>query len=82
MCVGCAATYAAIAASTLTYSMNELYGSEASSIVAVSNADLARAAAITTTLSRNSTITIKQTSPVVTSVATDRGVDSTAQQAI
>jgi hypothetical protein len=26
MCVGCAAAYAAIAASTVTYSMTDLYG--------------------------------------------------------
>jgi hypothetical protein len=79
MCVGCAAAYAAIAASTVTYSMTDLFGSEAPFIVTVTNADLASAAAITTTLSGTSTIRITQTSPVL---ATDRGVDPTAQQAI
>ncbi len=79
MCMGCAAAYAAISASTVTYSMSDQYGSEASYMVPAANADLASAAAITTTLSGTSTIRITQTSPVL---ATDRGVDPTAQQAI
>jgi hypothetical protein len=77
--MGCAAAYAAISASTVTYSMTDLFGSEAPFFVTVTNADLASAAAITTTLSGTSTIRITQTSPVL---ATDRGVDPTAQQAI
>jgi hypothetical protein len=59
--------------------MTDLFGSEAPFIVTVTNADLARAAEIKTAQSGTSTIRITQTSPVL---ATDRGVDPTAQQAI
>lgn len=82
MCVGCAAAYAAIAASTVTYSMTELYGSEASSIVTVTNADMARAAAIRTAPTGTASITIKSTAPAVKIGAIERGIDSTSQQAI
>jgi hypothetical protein len=82
MCVGCAAAYAAIAASTVTYSMTDLYGSEASSIVTVTNSDLAKAAAITTTPSGTAAITIKPTSPETKSAALNRGTSRTSLQAI
>ena len=82
MCVGCAAAYAAIAASTVTYSMTDLFGSEAPFIVTVTNADLARAAEIKTAQSGTASITIKSTAPAVKVSAVDRGVDSTSQFAI
>ena len=82
MCVGCAAAYAAIAASTVTYSMSDLYGSEASSIVTVTNADLARAAAITTTPSGTASITIKPATAEVKVAAVNRGIDPTSHQTV
>jgi hypothetical protein len=64
MCVGCAAAYAAIAASTVTYSMTDLYGKEPGFQFMVSSDALAEAAIITTTPSGTASITIKSAAPV------------------
>jgi GH25 family lysozyme M1 (1,4-beta-N-acetylmuramidase) len=82
MCVGCAAAYAAIAASTVTYSMTDRFGSEAPFIVTVTNADLARAAEIKTAHSGTASITIKSTAPVVKTAAVNRGIDPNSYQAV
>jgi len=48
MCVGCAAAYAAIAASTATFSLSDMSAKESSLNFTIKYDDLAKAAAITT----------------------------------
>ena len=80
MCVGCAAAYAAIAASTVTYSLSDINGKESGFQFAVSSEDLSKA--ITTTPTGSSAITIKSTAPVNNSAAVNRGIDPGSHQAI
>ena len=81
MCVGCAAAYAAIAASTVTYSLSDINGKESGFQITASSADLSKA--ITTTPTGSSAITIKSTAPVVNSAAAvNRGIDPNSYQAV
>lgn len=82
MCVGCAAAYAAIAASTVTYSLSDLNGKESAFNFTMTSADLAKAAAMTTTPAGAAAITIKSTTPEVKAVAINRGIDPTSHQVI
>jgi GH25 family lysozyme M1 (1,4-beta-N-acetylmuramidase) len=82
MCVGCAAAYAAIAASTVTYSLSDLNGKESAFSFTMTSADLAKAAAMTTTPAGTAAITIKSAAPEVKAVAINRGIDPTSHQAI
>jgi len=80
MCVGCAAAYAAIAASTITYSLGDINGKESGFQFTVSSDDLSKA--ITTTPTGTSAITIKSTAPVVKTAAVNRGIDPNSYQAV
>jgi GH25 family lysozyme M1 (1,4-beta-N-acetylmuramidase) len=80
MCVGCAAAYAAIAASTVTYSLSDINGKESGFQFAVSSEDLSKA--ITTTPTGSSAITIKSTAPVINSAVVNRGIDPNSYQAV
>jgi hypothetical protein len=82
MCVGCAAAYAAIAASTATFSLSEINGKESGFQFTVSSDALAKAAMITTTSSGTASITIKSAAPEVKSAAVNRGIDRTSHQAV
>jgi hypothetical protein len=82
MCVGCAAAYAAIAASTATFSLSEINGKESGFQFTVSSDALAKAAMITTTSSGTASITIKSAAPEVKSAAVNRGIDRTSHKAI
>lgn len=82
MCVGCAAAYAAIAASTVTYSLSDLNGKESAFNFTVTSADLAKAAAMTTTPTGTAAITIKSAAPEIKAVAINRGIDPTSHQVI
>ena len=80
MCMGCAAAYAAIAASTITYSLGDINGKESGFQFTVSSDDLSKA--ITTTPTGTSAITIKSTAPVVKTAAVNRGIDPNSYQAV
>ena len=82
MCVGCAAAYAAIAASTATFSLSEINGKESGFQFTVSSDALAKAAMITTTSSGTASITIKSAAPEVKSAAVNRGIDRTSHKAV
>jgi hypothetical protein len=82
MCVGCAAAYAAIAASTVTFSLSDISGKESAFNFTVTSDDLAKAAAITTAPTGTASITIKSDSTSVNGAALNRGVDRTSHQAI
>jgi hypothetical protein len=82
MCVGCAAAYAAIAASTATFSLSEINGKESGFQFTVSSDALAKAAMITTTTTGTASITIKPAAPEVKSAAVNRGIDRTSHKAI
>jgi hypothetical protein len=82
MCVGCAAAYAAIAASTATFSLSEITGKESGFQFTVSSDALAKAAMITTTTTGTASITIKSAAPEVKSAAVNRGIDRTSHKAI
>jgi hypothetical protein len=78
--MGCAAAYAAIAASTITYSLGDINGKESGFQFTVSSDDLSKA--ITTTPTGTSAITIKSTAPVVKAAAVNRGIDPNSYQAV
>ncbi len=82
MCVGCAAAYAAIAASTATFSLSEINGKESGFQFTVSSDALAKAAMITTTTTGTASIMIKSAAPEVKSAAVNRGIDRTSHKAI
>ena len=82
MCVGCAAAYAAIAASTATYSLSDINGKESGFQFTVTSDALAKAAMITTTPSGTAAITIKSAAPEVKSAAVNRGLDRTSHKTI
>ena len=67
MCVGCAAAYAAIAASTVTFSLSDINGKESAFNFSVSGEELAKAAAITTLSAGTASITIKSDAPATKS---------------
>ena len=77
MCVGCAAAYAAIAASTVTYSLSDISGKESAFNFTFTSEELAKAAAINTSSTGTASIVIKTetTATAVTSLrhGTDRG---------
>jgi hypothetical protein len=78
--MGCAAAYAAIAASTITYSLGDINGKESGFQFTVSSDNLSKA--ITTTPTGTSAITIKSTAPVVKTAAVNRGIDPNSYQAV
>jgi hypothetical protein len=80
MCVGCAAAYAAIAASTVTYSLSEINGKETGFQLNVSSDDLKKA--ITTTPTGSSAITISQPKEKVSKASMRGSLDRTARKAI
>jgi hypothetical protein len=80
MCVGCAAAYAAIAASTATYSLSEINGKESGLQFTVSSDALANA--ITTTPTGSSAITITQPQAKVSAVLMRGSIDPTSHQAV
>jgi hypothetical protein len=82
MCVGCAAAYAAIAASTVTFSLSDMSAKESSLNFTIKYDDLAKTAAITTTPSGTAAITINPTGPETKSAALNRGTSRTSLQAI
>jgi hypothetical protein len=80
MCVGCAAAYAAIAASTVTYSLSDINGKESGFQFTISSDDLLKA--ITTTPTGSSAITISQPKEKVSTLSRRGRSGSTSQQAI
>jgi hypothetical protein len=82
MCVGWAAAYAAIAASTVTYSLSEINGKESAFTFTVSSEELAKAAAIKTAPSGTASITINPASPNTKSAALTRATGRTWLQAL
>ena len=82
MCVGCAAAYAAIAASTVTYSLGEINGKESAFSFTVSSEELAKAASMNPTFTGTASIVIKAKNPVSESAIQRRGVDRTSLKEI
>jgi hypothetical protein len=80
MCMGCAAAYAAIAASTATFSLSDFNEKQPGLQFAISFDDLSKT--ITTTPTGSSAITIKSTAPVINSAAVNRGIDPGSHQAV
>ena len=80
MCVGCAAAYAAIAASTVTYSLSDINGKESGFQFTVSSDDLSKA--ITTTPTGSSAITISQPKEKVSTLSMRGWIDPTSHQTI
>lgn len=82
MCVGCAAAYAAIAASTITYSVSDFNDKDSAIRFPVIGQDLFVPGAITTTPSGTPAITLKSDSSSVKDAALNRGLDRTSHLAI
>ena len=82
MCVGCAAAYAAIAASTVTYSLSDINGTESAFNFTISSEELAKAAAISASPTGTASIVIKAKAPVSESALQRRGVDRTSLKEI
>ena len=80
MCMGCAAAYAAIAASTLTYSLSDINGKESGFQFTVSSNDLSNA--ITTTPTGSSAITISKPQAKASEVIMRGSIDPTSNQAV
>jgi hypothetical protein len=74
MCVGCAAAYAAIAASTVTYSLSDISGKESAFNFTINSEEWAKAAAINTSATGTASIVIKnETTAAAKSLR--RGID-------
>jgi hypothetical protein len=80
MCMGCAAAYAAIAASTVSFSLSEFNEKQPGLQFAISFNDLSKT--ITTTPTGTSAITITQPQEKASAVITRGSIDRTSQQAI
>ncbi len=80
MCMGCAAAYAAIAASTVSFSLSEFNEKQPGLQFAISFNDLSKT--ITTTPTGSSAITITQPQEKASAVITRGSIDRTSQQAI
>jgi hypothetical protein len=80
MCMGCAAAYAAIAASTVTFSLSDFNEKQSGLQFAISFNDLSKT--ITTTPTGSSAITITQPQEKASAVITRGSIDRTSQQAI
>ena len=80
MCMGCAAAYAAIAASTVSFSLSEFNEKQPGLQFAISFNDLSKT--ITTTPTGSSAITITQPQEKASAVLTRGSIDRTSQQAI
>jgi hypothetical protein len=78
--MGCAAAYAAIAASTVTFSLSEFNEKQPGLQFAISFNDLSKT--ITTTPTGSSAITITQPQEKASAVITRGSIDRTSQQAI
>jgi hypothetical protein len=78
--MGCAAAYAAIAASTVTFSLSEFNEKQPGLQFAISFNDLSKT--ITTTPTGSSAITITQPQEKASAVLTRGSIDRTSQQAI
>ena len=80
MCMGCAAAYAAIAASTVSFSLSEFNEKQPGLQFAISFNDLSKT--ITTTPTGSSAITITQPQEKASAVIKRGSIDRTSQQAI
>ena len=80
MCMGCAAAYAAIAASTVTFSLSDFNEKQSGLQFAISFNDLSKT--ITTTPTGSSAITITQPQEKASAVITRGSIDRTSKQAI
>jgi hypothetical protein len=78
--MGCAAAYAAIAASTVSFSLSEFNEKQPGLQFAISFNDLSKT--ITTTPTGTSAITITQPQEKASAVITRGSIDRTSQQAI
>jgi hypothetical protein len=78
--MGCAAAYAAIAASTVSFSLSEFNEKQPGLQFAISFNDLSKT--ITTTPTGTSAITITQPQEKASAVLTRGSIDRTSQQAI
>jgi hypothetical protein len=78
--MGCAAAYAAIAASTVTFSLSDFNEKQSGLQFAISFNDLSKT--ITTTPTGSSAITITQPQEKASAVITRGSIDRTSQQAI
>jgi hypothetical protein len=82
MCVGCAAAYAAIAASTVSFSLSDINGKESAFNFNVSSDALEKAAMITTTPTGLSAMTITQPQEKVSAALMRGSIDRTSQKAV
>jgi len=80
MCMGCAAAYAAIAASTVSFSLSDFNEKQPGLQFAISFNDLSKT--ITTTPTGSSAITITQPQEKASAVITRGSIDRTSKQAI
>ena len=82
MCVGCAAAYAAIAASTVTYSLSDINGKESAFNFTITSEELAKAAAMNPSPTGTPSIVIKAKAPVSEKTFQRRGIDRTSLKEI
>ena len=82
MCVGCAAAYAAIAASTVTYSLSDINGKESAFNFTITSEELAKAAAISASPTGAASIVITTDKSELKIASLRRGIDRTAQTAV
>ena len=82
MCVGCAAAYAAIAASTVTYSLSDINGTESAFNFTITSEELAKAAVINPSPTGTVSIVIKTEAPAAEIAFQRRGIDRTSLTAI
>jgi hypothetical protein len=75
MCLGCAAAYAAIAASTVTYSLSDISGKESAFNSTINSEEWAKAAAINTSATGTASIVIKNETTAVAVKSLRRGID-------
>jgi hypothetical protein len=80
MCMGCAAAYAAIAASTVTYSLSDINGKESGFQFTVTSDELSKA--ITTTPTGSSAITITQPKEKASAPVMRGSIDPTSNQTV
>jgi hypothetical protein len=78
MCVGCAAAYAAIAASTVTYSLSDINGTESAFNITITSEELAKASVINPSPDGTTSIVIKTETASSERAFQRRGINRTS----
>lgn len=78
MCVGCTAAYAAIAASTVTYSLSDISGMKSFFNITITSEELAKAAVINPSPDGTTSIVIKTAAPSSERAFQRRGINRTS----